>query len=127
MIKKTNEHGFTLIEVVASLLIISIILLTFSQFFIQNYKTANRNIEKLVVVNLADGYLEHLKVERLSPSGFSTSSPTELQVNDKTYTLSIAYSQNMREENMKLMNVVVTVQAQNSPTKGVVEGYVPYD
>lgn len=49
-----NEKRFTLVEVLASHVIITIILLSFFQIFISNNKYANANIEKLVIVNLAD-------------------------------------------------------------------------
>lgn len=122
-----NEKGFTLIEVIASLAIISLILILFSQFFIQNYQTANQNTEKLVAINLADGFLERLKVERPNPATIEHSFDQQLQLNDKTYLFSVSQSQNAREMNMKIINVVVTVQIENSETKGVVEGYVSYD
>ena len=58
-----NQKGFSLIEVIASIVIISIVLLSFFQLFVQSNKTAAANNEKLVVINLADAQLERLKLD----------------------------------------------------------------
>lgn len=58
-----NEKGFTLIEVLASLVIISLVLMSFMGIFANTNKLAVRNSEKLVVINLADAYLERVKVD----------------------------------------------------------------
>lgn len=64
--KYKKESGFTLIEVVASIVIITIILLSFSQLFIQSNKTAAYNNEKLVAINMAEAELERLKMSPFS-------------------------------------------------------------
>jgi len=60
---KLNEKGLTLVEVVASLLIITIVLLSVAQLVIQSNKTNSINNEKLVVIDLAETILERLKAE----------------------------------------------------------------
>lgn len=65
MMKLKSEKGFSLIEVVASIVLISIILLMFAQIFVSTNHTAAVNTEKLVTINLADAVLAKLKSEPL--------------------------------------------------------------
>ena len=129
-----NKKGFSLVEVLASILLLSIVLISFSSFFIQTNKAAVTNNEKLVVINLADAVLERLKIDD-SPelldkllNSYEVPFPFELEkMNGKDYSASIKASQNVDEKDIKLINVVVTVTAANGKTKSSVEGYVSYD
>lgn len=58
-----SEKGFTLVEVLAALVIISIILTSSIAIFSNTNALAVSNSEKLVVINLADAYLERLKAD----------------------------------------------------------------
>lgn len=58
-----NEKGVSLVEVLAGMVIITIILLSSAQIFFQCKKTAEINKNELVVVHLADAMLERLKIE----------------------------------------------------------------
>lgn len=60
---KWNEKGLTLVEVLASLAIITVVLLSVAQLVIQSNKTNSFNNEKLVIIDLADAILERLKAE----------------------------------------------------------------
>lgn len=60
---KLNDRGMTLVEVVASIVIIAIVLLSVGQIIIQSNKNAHINNDKLVVINLAESVLERLKVQ----------------------------------------------------------------
>lgn len=68
-----NNKGFSLVEVLASLVIISIVLVSFMALFTNTNRIAVNNSEKLVVVNLADSYLERVKI---NPSEFLPFPPT---------------------------------------------------
>ena len=148
-----NENGISLIEVVASLAIITLILLSFSQFFIQAKKTSAYNNEKIVTINLADGVLARLQnrtYTNLNTSDLSVyfqdtqqsdpllkNPPTAIQINDKVYTVTYKLSQAPEklkkeevpisyysEAELGLIKVVVTVTSPNGKTKGSSEGYV---
>ncbi|MEY9969736.1 prepilin-type N-terminal cleavage/methylation domain-containing protein [Lysinibacillus sp. RC46] len=144
-----SQRGFSLIEVVASLVLISIILLSFAQIFISTNKTATVNTEKLVTVNLADAVLAKLKSDPLTkiatkdlndyfkdtgepPDAKKKNPPLEIDLNGKTYTITYTPSQNSNkyvnsdftEKDLNLIKVVVTVTSQNGKTKGSSEGYV---
>ncbi|WP_339214824.1 prepilin-type N-terminal cleavage/methylation domain-containing protein [Solibacillus sp. FSL W8-0372] len=129
-----KENGFSLIEVVASIVIITIILLTFSQLFIQSNKTAAYNNEKLVLINLADGQLE--RIQALSFSNItelrgyiSSTNNIPIQLNNKEYMVKIEETNYKVNGNQKqsfsdynLVHLSVSVSINNS--KSVAEGYV---
>ncbi|MBD8034550.1 MULTISPECIES: type IV pilus modification PilV family protein [Solibacillus] len=132
-----KEEGFTLIEVVSSIVIITIVLLSFSQLFIQSNKTAAYNNEKLVAINMAEAELERLKLMPFAeylPSidstklyNFETISDIEkkLYSDGDNYRLNIKATQTSEEKNRKLINIVITVKYRNS--KSTVEGYIRYE
>ena len=126
-----NDKGFSLIEVIASIVILSIVLLSFFQIFIQTNKTAVSNNEKLVVINLADAELERLKLDPslakdalVKQSHPKQTVEKKVELNDKDYIVSIRASQDADEQKIKLINVLVQVVAEKSKTKSSVEGYV---
>ncbi|MBD8038249.1 type II secretion system protein [Solibacillus sp. A46] len=144
-----KENGFSLIEVVAAIVIIGIVLLSFSQIFIQTSKTAHKNNEKLTTINLADAMLVRLKAESFIHNQTITDvnnyfkdmtesdptkkkPPTLIKMNDKEYKVSYVASQSnslvnnatYSEKDLKLVKVVVTVTAPDGKTKGSSEGYV---
>ena len=133
-----NNRGASLLEVVASLVIITIILLSFSQFFLQAKKTAAYNNEKLVTINLADAALVKLQNQQIA----KTTDPDlnkyfekatiekTITMNDKTYRIdykpeqSDTKYQNRSEIELGLIKVEVTVYSPDNKTKGVTQGYV---
>ncbi|MEK5216309.1 type IV pilus modification PilV family protein [Psychrobacillus sp. FSL H8-0487] len=132
MKKCQNEKAFTLVEVVASLTLISIILLSFFQIFIQTSKVADTNTEKLVTINLADAQLERLQIDSselksIGITGMSAErgvSLISISLNNKYYDVNVKIYPNSNDQNLKLYNLVVTVTSQNGKTKSSVEGYV---
>lgn len=143
-----DEKGFSLVEVVASIVIIAIVLLSFAQIFIQTNRTSVLNNEKLVVVNLADAALAKLTsqtfpkqttadldayfTDNIETDNTKKNPPTEIKLNGQTYTVTYTPSQDDRtiknstntESSLNLIRVVVTVTAPNGKTKGSSEGYV---
>lgn len=129
-----KENGFSLIEVVASIVIITIILFSFFQLFIQSNKTAAYNNEKLVLINLADGQLE--RIQALSFSNItelrgyiSSTNYIPIQLNNKEYIVKIEETNYKVNGNQKqsfsdynLVHLSVCVSINNS--KSVAEGYV---
>lgn len=140
-----RNKGFTLVETLASMVLLVIILLSFTQLFIQTNEEAKQNNEKLVVINLADGVLEGLKVKPMKEIKTATDVQDYFKVNTnpaapsdtlsfdgKTYKVSYSASQSTTkytngfnsEKDLKLVKVVVTVTAPNGRTKSSSEGYV---
>ena len=128
-----KESGFTLIEIIASIVIITLVLLSFSQLFIQSSKTAAHNNEKLVLINLADAELERVRNDPFTlftkplTSPISTTKTKSLLLNGQNYNVTINAYQSQDEFNMEIFNVLVTVGSNNSNSKTSVEGYVVYD
>jgi prepilin-type N-terminal cleavage/methylation domain-containing protein len=58
-----NQDGMTLLELLASVTILSIILLSFLKFFIQGYHFTNLNQKKTVGVNVARNVLMYMEKE----------------------------------------------------------------
>ena len=133
---KNNQKGFSLIEVIASIVIISIVLLSFFQLFVQSNKTAVANNEKLVVINLADAQLERFKLDHTVLTDLEKLDSKVLNkkiknfnlepiiLNNKFYSVKVLATVSEAEENLKIVNIVVTVTAPNGKTKSSVEGYV---
>lgn len=144
-----NEKGVTLVEVLASIVIISIILLGVFSLLTFTNKTAVSNNAKLVSINLAKATIERMKVKpddyfynfeelKAKTAEFEvvydhedchTSACETLYlpvVNDQTYHVEITVSQTDEERDLKLLNVVVTVSLAERNIKSVVEGYVNY-
>lgn len=64
--RQKREEGFTLIEVVASLLILSIVSLAMTNFFVQSMSYAKGNQQKTVMVNLARNALFYIEKQNFS-------------------------------------------------------------
>lgn len=142
--KQHNEKGFTLIEVVAAIVIISLVTLTFFQFFIQSNKISTYNNEKLLVVNLANAELERLKAtpteQLFGPTSTQFTKPPEsytlysektieksATINEASYIVKITANQTATEHAAKLLNMKVEVTGPQQNSKSTVEGYVAYE
>lgn len=150
-----DERGFTLVEVLASLVIISLVLTSFMAIFSNTNALAVSNSEKLVVINLADSYLERFKVnpedtiniERpnnskiaFPPSMISCPKAERInngcrrvelfkpaKINGKEYMVEFQISQDRDEKILSLYDVVVKVTSSDSGLSSSVEGYVHYE
>ncbi|NMD69139.1 type II secretion system protein [Bacillus sp. DNRA2] len=56
-----NDRGFTLVEVLASVVILALLATVFFQMFVFSQKTTTTSKEKLVALNVAQGVLERIK------------------------------------------------------------------
>jgi len=151
----SSEKGFTLIEVVASLVIISIILLGAYGLLIFSNETAQSNNDKLVAINVGKATIERIKIDPNSyfgnirnyvlENGFSVTLTSEncmpenceelyqLIINDKNYDIAVTISQSEEavdergysEIDLRLINVLVQVELDDAVLHQV-EGYVSY-
>lgn len=146
-----RQEGFTLVEVIASLVIISIILLSFYPLLITAKKTSVMNVDKLVMIQLAEATMDRLKLDRYSYIDLPTTSAPYLfktnkagthnytyaqcktadcrenfriLLNDRTYFVEVTATQNREESNSKLINIIVTIKDKAQKKNYSVEGYV---
>ncbi|MFJ5768462.1 prepilin-type N-terminal cleavage/methylation domain-containing protein [Psychrobacillus sp. NPDC093180] len=131
-----NEKGYSLLEVLGSLVILTIVLISFFQIFVNSNKIAATNNEKLVVIYLADAELERVKfnpferLPKVTPASLSLYKESKthiISLNDKEYKVKLDASQTTKEKELKMLNVLVTVTSENNKTNSSVEGYVIYE
>lgn len=139
----SNKQGFTLVEVIVSITILSIIILTFSSIFLFTNNTANRNNEKLVGVHLAKATLESVKGNPsyyfvLTETGITPAEGFQIEddgsikisqiINDKDYEVRIKPSRDNDQKDLSLVHVLVETKLldSNTPIMSKVEGYVNY-
>lgn len=145
---KKNQQAFTLVEVAASLTIISIILLGAYQLMISTNETAVYNNQRLVAINLGKSTMDRVKMEPFSyfnPPDENVNlnedeyeytdvncEPENCQglynaiINDKEYSITLTVSQDDDEKRLKLINVLVDVELSEGNISHQVEGYVDY-
>lgn len=132
-----NNQGFTLVESVASIVLITIALISFYYLYINSHKTATSNYDQLVAINLAEAELERIKltpfeaeylpsIDEHSPTySYILNKEKELYTGGDPYHLEVVATQTSEEKNNKLINVVVTVSYNKK--KSTVEGYINYE
>lgn len=77
-----DEQGISLVEVVASIVLITIILISFFGFFIQSSKYTRFNEEKLVSVDIAEDVIAKI---RKSPNNYKSNSPIPTPEDNVSY------------------------------------------
>lgn len=142
-VNEQNEKGFTIVELLASIIILSILIIGIFQMFVFSAKTATSNQTKLVTIHLAKATIERIKVDAGSYFPFDMVGETEIfnegnchyfaeincdlftmTVNDLNYEVEVEVSQDTNEELLDLINVVVTVTQLEKRLSSKVEGYV---
>lgn len=138
---RKHAKGFTLVEVLASVVIISVILLGVAQLFNFTNKTAVSNNIKLVTTHLAKASIERIKIqpeayfteEQIAESapitlnnckGENCETLYQLIINDDVYHVTVYPSQDEKESDLRLINVLVEVEHEKRGLKSTVEGYV---
>lgn len=148
-----QEKGFTLVEVLASTVIISIVLIGLLNLILFSNNTASLNNDRLVAIHLGQASLERVKMDPFSyierpmsdpgsdyvkeynkdtclSLGFSTCDFYEPVINDHPYEITVTASQEEKEQvdeqALHLINIVVTVKDETSKVQHQVEGYVNY-
>ncbi|MBH0164035.1 prepilin-type N-terminal cleavage/methylation domain-containing protein [Fictibacillus sp. 7GRE50] len=143
-----SEKGFSLVEVLVSLTILSVSVIAFSNLFIQADEISSGNNQKLVATNLARMTLDRIQQK---PIDYGIKVPIkDVYSNEKCYDLTadacnnlyttiinnVKYSINVttspgdaKEVSANLFPVIVTVsyQLKEKSKDTSVEGYVSYD
>ncbi|WP_169525464.1 type IV pilus modification PilV family protein [Pseudalkalibacillus hwajinpoensis] len=138
-----TERGFTLIEILVSLTLLTSIVLTASYFFVQSNTVSSYNNQKLVAVNLARSTLERVQLnpdlyvtngikgspytfQSCQSSGSSSCQNFQVLINNHQYLINIALSQDNNEKDLNIVDVQVDVSLSNTKKsiKSTVEGYI---
>lgn len=121
-----NEKGFTLVELLASIVILSVIFVGVFQLFTFTTKTATMNNTKLVTSHLAKATIERIKVDYESfflPENFKPENTKDncesignvncdnyqFKVNDSLYNVTVKVSQSDTDEEVEVNGVMKSV------------------
>ncbi|XKH50943.1 prepilin-type N-terminal cleavage/methylation domain-containing protein [Chryseomicrobium palamuruense] len=139
-----NCKGFSLIEILAAIVILSIVLISFSSLLLSNYSSSIRNIDKLTTIQLADTYLNRAGNINLGLSNSATITEVQQAINDSTilpesielngkqyeikYTVKKNTTKNVitqqSEAELGLLSLVVEVRQIDTSIKSSTEGYI---
>lgn len=139
-----NSKGFSLIEILAAIVILSIVLISFSSLLLSNYSSSFRNIDKLTTIQLADTYLNRAGNINLGLSNSatitevqqaindSTTLPESIELNGKQYEIKYTVKKNttknvitqQSEAELGLLSLVVEVRQIDTSIKSSTEGYI---
>ena len=72
---KENENGLTLVEILAALVILGIVLVSFMSFFTQSAKFTTYNYEKLTAVQVAEDVISNVRENGLSSPDYRSLYP----------------------------------------------------
>ncbi|KHF40958.1 type IV pilus modification PilV family protein [Halalkalibacter okhensis] len=81
---KLNSNGLTLIELLASITLLSIVILTFLSFFSQSIMLSGKVEDKLVAINLAEKVLVSVKEEKELFNGLYENEAFEYELDEIT-------------------------------------------
>ena len=146
-----NEKGFSLLEVVAAFVLITIILLSFYPLINNAKKVSASNIERLVVINLAEATLNRLKINKTAYIENPADNPSYLfevggkegkeysledcmvekcktlytiNLNGRNYYFKVQASQTKEDSQKNLISIMVTAKNEKGNISYSVEGYV---
>jgi prepilin-type N-terminal cleavage/methylation domain-containing protein len=144
-----NESGFTLVEVLASLVIITIVITGVLNLLVFTNKTAVHNNDKLVAINLSKATIERMKIQPDAYFNLPNESTNylyreitynkdncvtvdcddlyQMTINDRTYHISVTIKQNDNDLKLGLVDVLVKAALPDQYIKSEVEGYMSYE
>lgn len=108
---KQNEKGLTLIEVLASLVILSIILISFSSLLLQATKHTKYNKEKLTEVDIAEEVIGKI---RENDNCLGVKTIVEAEDYKGFYEVTLNCGESTEDVPNSLERAVVTVEAKNN-------------
>lgn len=97
-IKRITQCGFTLIEALSSIVLLSVVILFFLSFFTQSTLFSNKTEDKLTAINISEKVLNEAKMGMI-PNSIET-------VNGKDYYIEIDYKD---EDDLQLTRIHVKV------------------
>jgi len=95
-----NEKGLTLVEILAAVVILAIVLVSFSNFFLQSAKHTKYNNEKLTAVQVAEEVIADVRIGK-----YQSEDVFPIIIGDYKVELELEGG----PENLKLKKAVITV------------------
>ncbi|WNF35931.1 type II secretion system protein [Bacillaceae bacterium IKA-2] len=105
-----KNKGFTLIEILASFVLLSIVILSFLSFFSQSMMFSVKVGDKLTAINVAERALNDLKMESLDDNRgykYINDSTSLFNMNNKDYY--IRHFELSTDENLELITLYVEI------------------
>ena len=119
-----NNRGFSLVEILTSVVILGLVATVFFQSFIFSQKTTTGNQEKLVALNVAQMVLERFKIHCAYQNITAPGTYTEVEnINGVDYEIEIVIPTEY-ETGMGLHLAEITVKAKGGKIQSTVEGFV---
>ena len=122
-----DESGVTLIELLASLAILTLIVASFLGFFIQSARTTSRTSEVDEATFLAQEEMEelvYLSSNGIIPEGFDEGESINYE---RTYTVKISYKEDTNELYAVIVEVFEGDTDDDSARKAIMENRLPFD
>ncbi|MDS9471347.1 prepilin-type N-terminal cleavage/methylation domain-containing protein [Sporosarcina pasteurii] len=117
-----KESGLTLIEVLASIVILSIVLISFSSLLLQSTKHTKYNKEKLTAVQVAEDIVAKIRNGDYSMDG---ETKAYISLGDEKFEVSIHISDG--PSNLKLAKITVNSLAKTKKSSFETEMYFEVD
>lgn len=117
-----KESGLTLIEVVASIVILSIVLISFASLFLQSTKHTKYNKEKLTAVEVAELVVADIRSDKKLDvlKGYEPTNEADIFVNKEitpNYDVEIKVSEGPSELDLKKAIITVTPNSDTATKK----------
>ncbi len=126
-----SEQGFTLVEVLVSIVILSIVSFSLLNIFSQSLKTTNDSLNRTIANQVAQNTLhtldrrassiqDELSLSKLTPNG--SPCPFCAEINGQTFQVDVKETSSVTSDNTIELEVSVTTESMSTPInlKGVI-------
>jgi len=120
-----NNQGLSLVELLVSIVILSIVIVSFMSFFSQSMKFSRIIEEKLAAINIAEEILSNAK-KNPEEEPIKLLTEQQIELNKKKYYAEISITQSSEEKKLALKRIQVKIfntKEHDSSLKPVTEIY----
>ena len=102
-----NDKGLSLVELLVSIVILSIVIVSFMSFFSQSMKSSRIIEEKLAAINIAEAILSNAK--KNPEETLKLLMEQQIELNKKNYYAEISITQSSEEKKLALKRIQVKI------------------